>query len=150
MKRVTLLTVWVAVGVLASCGPSAPAATPTAEPEPTPVEVVADKIEDIVGIWVCNYGGQSYYVQFLADGTVRLAASVQRLESAPFATGEIWFEGTVFNETDTKCSCGTATYDVLMVREGGETIGLRWTAIEDCCDVRSACYRGLTPRASGQ
>jgi hypothetical protein len=150
MKRVTFLSALLIWSLLVACGPSAPAATPTPEPTPTPVEIVADSIDDIVGIWACNYGGQTYYAQFLADGAVRLAESVQRLENAPFATGKVWFEGTVFNETDTKCTCGTGTYDVLLVREGGKTRALRWKEIEDCCGERSGCYRGLTPRASGQ
>jgi hypothetical protein len=144
MERVTLFSILVIVGLLAACG--GPAATPTPEPTPTPVEVLADKVEDLVGAWVCSALGASVYVEFLADGTMRMASSVQRLQSAPIATGNVWFEGPVFHETDTLCSCGKGTYEVWVVREGGKTAALRWKAIEDCCAERSDCYRGLTKR----
>jgi hypothetical protein len=110
MKRVTLLSVLVILSLLAACGPSAP----------TSGEVVADKVEDMVGIWACSWGA-----------------------------GKFWFEGTVFNETDTVCD-DKCTYEVRLVREGGETVALRWKVIEDDCTARMSCYGELTPRASSE
>ena len=149
MRRVTLLRALVTVSVLAACaGPSAPTATPTPEPTPTPVEVIADKVEDLVGIWACILWGEGAYVQFLADGSLRMAQTVEDLENDWFGSGEFWFEGTVFNESTDYCA-GKGTYEVRLVREGGKTVALRWKAIEDPCSDRRTAYR-LTKRASSE
>jgi hypothetical protein len=139
MKRVKLLSVLVILGVLAACGPSAPASG----------EVVADKVEDMVGIWACSATAEGWYVQFRADGTLRVADKIERLEYSPWFVGEFWFEGTVFNETDTACD-DKGTYEVRLVREGGETDALSWKVIEDDCPARVSCYGELTPIAGGE
>ena len=150
MRSITSLSGLVILSLLVACGPSAPAATPTPEPAPTPVEIVAGSIEDIVGVWATYCGGSTYYVQFLADGTVRIAESVERLEKAPWGTGDVWFEGTVFHETDTICGSQAGTYEVRLVQEGGKTVALRWNVVEDDCGIRPGCYRGVTKRASSE
>jgi hypothetical protein len=143
MKSTTFLSGLVILGLLVACGPSVPTATPTPEPTPTPVEVLADGVEDVVGIWALP---ESRYLELLADGTLRVFGSVELSEGWTIATGQFWFEGTVFNTTDT-INRDEGKYEVRLVQQGGETIGLRWKVIEDASWPRHGC-RGLTPRAS--
>ncbi|MFX1402830.1 MAG: hypothetical protein ACFE8V_16455 [Promethearchaeota archaeon] len=104
-----------------------------------------------VGIWVLPESvdfSDNLYVQFLADGTLRVAADVERLASLPIATGTFWFEGTVFNTNDTQYNV-LGKYEVRLVQQAGQTIGPRWKVIE-ALTGRDMYYRGLTPRVSGQ
>ena len=148
MKSVTLVSVLVILSVVAACGPSTPTATPTPQPTPTPVEEIADQVDDLVGIWTFHEGRD--YVEFLADGTMRVADTLEELQkNTPWLTGTFWFEGTVFNEMDTWCE-DKGTYEVRLVREGGETVALRWKVIEDSCGDRRDAYRGRTLRLTNQ
>jgi hypothetical protein len=120
--------------------PTAPPAGAAHALTSTPAaEVYANKIEDIVGIW---HQVNDWYVEFLPDGTWRLAWLVSSLET-PSATGEFWFEGTVYNDRGGTCGDVVGQYEVRLVREGGETVALDWKPIiKDTCTNRRLARSG--------
>jgi hypothetical protein len=92
-------------------------------------EVIASKVEDLVGIWESQYMGAVAYMQFEADGTFNLASTIEKLKTDPIAYGTFWFEGTVFNTKDNlapKCS-----YEVRVQKEGDRPIHLSFTVIDE-------------------
>jgi hypothetical protein len=141
MKTFTWLRTLIVLGIAAALCLSAacrPAATPT------PVEEIADEIDDLVGVWQVS---QLIQDEFLADGTVKMHEFLGKVGSVTRLTGEFWFEGTVLNLADSVCD-ERGTYEVWLVKEGGKTVALRWKVIEDSCPSRRAVHQGLTKRAS--
>ncbi|MFB0547002.1 MAG: two-component regulator propeller domain-containing protein, partial [Anaerolineae bacterium] len=95
-----------------------------------PGEVIASKVEDLVGVWETRFMGVVAYMQFEADGTLTLARTVEKLESAPILSGTFWFEGTVFNMEDT-LAYHTGKYEVRGQKEGDKPIYLTFIVIDD-------------------
>jgi hypothetical protein len=116
--------------------PLPPTETPTPLPPtatPAPVESVASQIEDLVGIWKTSYAGEAAYWQLEADGTYKVARTVEYLESGRSEThGTAWFEGTVFNVTDKSCR-DDGTYEVRVHKQGDKPIWLVFKKMEDSC-----------------
>jgi hypothetical protein len=114
--------------------PLPPTSTPTPLPPtatPAPVEVIATKVEDLVGIWTTRFKGEAAYLQYRADGTFRIAYTVADLVSKPAVSGTFWFEGTLFNTKDNLC--GKGTYEVRVQKGGDKPVQLSFTVVNDLC-----------------
>jgi hypothetical protein len=132
----TLVIPILLLSLVAACAaPLAPTATSTPQPTATPVEIIASKVEDLVGVWKSRFGGEVAYMQYRADGTFKLARTVADLESNPIVSGTFWFEGTVFNTFDDLCDEGT--YEVRVQKQGDKPIRLVFKEIKDPCRERS-------------
>jgi hypothetical protein len=116
--------------------PLPPTATPTPLPPtatPTPVESIAGQVEDLVGVWKTSYEGDAAYWQFKADGTFKVARTVENLGSGRSEIqGTVWFEGTVLNITDRSCR-DDGTYEVRVHKQGDKPIRLVFKKMEDPC-----------------
>ena len=117
--------------------PVPPTSTPV-PPTPTPgtMEVVASQIEDLVGIWETNFQGKVAYMQFEADGTLKLALTLEGLENKPRLSGTFWFEGTVFHMEESY-GRGTGKYEVRVQKEGDKAVHLSFTEINDPESMRA-------------
>lgn len=123
--------------LLAGC--VAPAATPlppiftagSPAAPPTQASPLATAIEDIVGTW---HSGQ-VYLRFHEDGTMEWGDALDALDSQPYATGNIQFEGTRMTLKETSVSgvpsCGEAlgNYEVQLLPDGKIKI---MTIAEEC------------------
>jgi hypothetical protein len=69
-------------------------------------------------------------MQFEADGSVKLAITVEGLESNPRLSGTFWFEGTVFN-IEESFGRGTGQYEVRVQKEGDKAVHLSFIKIND-------------------
>ena len=118
--RKQMIAVMLIVLFLAGCGTSAPETS----------EIIANKAEDIVGIWTTQFMGTEAYIQFNADETFDLARTIDALESSKILSGTFWFEGTVFNMKD-NLGIGTGTYEVRVQKEGDKSVKLSFTVIDD-------------------
>ena len=102
-------------------------------------EIFASKAEDIAGIWTHQYHeSDGYYTQFNEDGTYNVAESIDELES-PFQWGPFWFEGTVFN-IDGEAKSGLGRYEIRVRKEGGESVELFFTVVDDIWPRRATDF----------
>ena len=108
-------------------------------------EVIASKVEDLIGIWKTQCMGEVAYMQFKADGTVNLASTVEELESTPIMSGTFWFEGTGFNIND-NIHYGKGIYEVRVQKEGDKPIHLSFIVINDLNNPNRVCdlIRGMS------
>jgi len=93
-------------------------------------EVIASKVEDLVGIWETRFMGAVAYMQFEADGTVKLAYTIKDMKRTQIMSGKVWFEGTVFHMDD-NIDSGEGTYEVRVQKEGDRPVHLSFIAIDD-------------------
>jgi hypothetical protein len=106
--------------------------TGTATADFTPV----DSIGDIVGTW--RSSSRDLYLRFDESGILRKSFSVDKLDSRPYSTNEVWFEGTQMYLKEMAVSgapsCGdeAAVYEVRLYSEGG----IRIVKIRDSCAPR--------------
>ena len=106
---------------------------------------VVNKIDDLVGIWESQFQGNIAYMQFNADGTLKLAATIEVLKSdvGLAYTGNFWFEGNVYGMTETAGS-DTGTYTIRMQKEGN-IAKLFFTPVDEPNPNRKAALtKGMT------
>ena len=103
-----------------------------------PAGKVVKKIDDLVGIWESQFQGGKAYMQYNADGTLRLATTIEDLKSdvSVAYTGKFWFDGDVYGMTETAGS-DTGTYKVRMQKEG-KTTKLSFTPVDEPNSNREA------------
>ncbi len=109
----------------------APAISVAQQPTPTlaPGEFIASTIEDIVGIWETRYIGAVAYMQYEADGTFKLAGSLENLHKGVIGIrGRVWFEGTVLYVKD---PYGQGMYEARVQKEENTPIHLTLIEIDD-------------------
>ena len=79
-------------------------------------------------------------MQYRADGTYRIAYTVEELESNPRASGRFWFEGAEFNAKDNLCPKGT--YEVRVRQVDDKPAQLIFSVISDpSCHKRARDWR---------
>ena len=137
----------------ATPAPLPPTATPTlvpptATPMPLPptatpeiVQVIASKVEDLVGVWGVVFVGEPAYMQFKADGTYRLASTVASLGHSPLFSGTIWFTEAGLNVKDSMCD-GAGTYKAWVQRSADASTQLILSVISDpTCPERAQDWK---------
>ena len=114
----------IAIALLVSCGPSAPAATP----------------EELAGFWKReNEFGEMYYIQFFADGTYSATHSLDWFEIDDLIdqVGTYVIDGneiTFATDADrTVCGGQSGTYELLINADGW----MEMTLVEDECTQRN-------------
>ncbi len=117
----------------------APAISVAQQPAPSPSlapgELIASKIKDIVGIWKTQHKGAVAYMRYDADGTSKLAESLDDLSKGIIIVpGTVWFEGDVLHVKD---SYGQGTYRVRVRKEGNTPARLTFIKIDDPNTYRS-------------
>lgn len=149
-KRVTgaMLIVLLLVGCTAPAAiplpptvTSVPTAVTSVSPTapPTQVFTLATSIKDVVGSWYSGESGYDVYLRFSEDGTLLTADSLDGLDSQPYATADIQFEGTQMSLKETAVSgvpsCGDALgiYEIRLLPDGKIAI----VTIEDECPPRA-------------
>ena len=144
MNRKDLLLVGAVLVTLLLSGCAAPTPTPTPipptvtaiPPTATPTIRLATSVEEIAGIWQKTTGVG--YIRFNEDSTFNQSRGFDSLDSHPFATCEIWFEGTqmFIGECNVSgvppCRNPVAIYEV-WVLEGNR---IQITAVDDSCAPR--------------
>jgi pimeloyl-ACP methyl ester carboxylesterase len=139
----TYVIVWmvlpIVLGMLTPLASMAQQSTPTLAPG----EFVASKIEDIVGIWESRFIGAVAYMQYKADGTFKLAQSLEKLSQEILdISGTVWFEGTVLYVKDVY---GQGTYEVRVQKEGNTPTHLTYIVIADPVSDRTRDWNaGMT------
>ncbi len=142
-QRLSQQVVGAMVAMLLLAGCVGPAGTPlppifTAGPPAAPATQafpLATSIEDIVGTW---HSG-AVYLRFHEDGTMQWADTLDELDSQPYATGNIQFEGTQMTLKETAVSgvpsCGDALgiYEVQLLPDGK----IKIVTIEEECAPRA-------------
>ena len=131
---------------LANAEPVTPPPAPTPVPFPTPEPAVATitSAEELIGLWHDAHPGfmGDTFARYSADGTVRGASSLEKLDTEPRFESEYWFENGVFCQRDT---AGLPGWDVC-VKDGFigryrlEVLAngtVRTGLIEDGCEVRA-------------
>jgi hypothetical protein len=119
-------------------------------PAPAPEEVIASKVEDLVGIWETRFRGSVAYIQFEADGTLKSANSLEGLRNSSFLnySGRYWFEGEVFKCTDSLAEAsghGPGAYEVWVRKRNGNAVHLSFHDIGDPDSLRAFDWgRGMT------
>jgi hypothetical protein len=113
---------------------------PTAPPiKPTPGEIVATQVEDVVGIWLVPLWktpstSHVYNLELTKEGVYRLAAGGERRSG-----GQFRFEDTQFVIVWEECRwvdeliarpC-PSTYYVYVTKEGDKPVRLRFVAIDE-------------------
>ena len=113
--------------------PSATSTSTAIPPTATPVETefVANKLEDISGMWSFSYMGNSYRIQFLANGTIRSGPST---EPKKYLHGTFKFDGDVFRVDEP--TCGPGVYEAHLIQRDGQNYKLYFKLIEDSCRDR--------------
>jgi len=93
-------------------------------------------VDDLTGTWRAIEPGS--YVQFNADGTYRIASSIDSLEDSPVEEGEYTLEGTLFTfiSSDESTNCEAGQRGVYEMERSGED-GIRMVRQEDECRTRS-------------
>jgi hypothetical protein len=103
------------------------------------VFTLATSIKDVVGSWYSGESGYDVYLRFSEDGTLLTADSLDGLDSQPYATADIQFEGTQMSLKETAVSgvpsCGDALgiYEIRLLPDGKIAI----VTIEDECPPRA-------------
>jgi hypothetical protein len=132
---------------LPSAEPVTPPPAPTRVPRPTPEPAVATitSAEELIGLWHSAYPGGfmgDSFDRYSADGTMRGASSLEKLDTEPRFESEYWFENGVFFQRDT---AGLPGWD-LCVKDGFigqyrlEVLAngnVRTALIEDGCEIRA-------------
>jgi hypothetical protein len=132
---------------LAGAEPSPPPTAPTPVPLPTPEPAVATitSAEELIGLWHDAHPGGfmgDTFARYSADGTVRGASSLEKLDTEPRFVSEYWFENGVFFQRDT---AGLPGWD-MCVKDGfiGQyrlevlaSGNVRTVLIEDGCEIRA-------------
>lgn len=99
-------------------------------------EFVASKVEDVVGIWETQFMGSVGYMQYEADGTSKLASSLEDLENGIIGIpGTFWFEGEVLHVAD---DYGEGAYEITVHKKGDAPIQLDFLEIDDPNSNRAA------------
>lgn len=122
-----------------------PAPTPVPLPTPEPAVGTITSAEELIGLWHDAHPGGfmgDTFARYSADGTMRGASSLEKLDTEPRFESEYWFENGVFFQRDT---AGLPGWDVC-VKDG--LIGqyrlevlangnVRTVLIEDGCEIRA-------------
>lgn len=130
--------------------PATPAPTATSLPTPEPAAVTVTSAEELLGVWHLAHASGSMgdsFTRYSADGTMRTAGSLDKLDTEPRTESEYWFENGVFFIRDT---AGLPGWDVCVQ---GNSIGqyrlellangnVRTVLIEDGCEMRAMFKNG--------
>lgn len=137
------------IAVAPTVTPVPPTSTPTSLPPtaapspvpptaaPTPAFTFATSVKDIVGTW--HSRPKDLYLRFYEDGNAHQSHSLDRLDANPYASSEIWFEGTQMYLKEKAVSgvpsCGAepAIYQVRLYLDGT----IQVLKIEDKCPPRA-------------
>ena len=120
--------------------PVPPTITPTAilpTSTSTPGYIQATSLEEILGTWYNP--NKKLYLRFYEDGILHHSHLLDALDAAPYAKGEIWFEGTQLYmktvEVHGVPDCGDAigAYEVRLYPKGNIQI----VKIKDSCSHRA-------------
>ena len=92
-------------------------------------EVLASKVEDLVGIWEGRFMGSVAYRQFEVDGTLTCAMQVEWLHDPSLLkySGRYWFEGGVLKITEPLAEAhgyGPGAYEVWVRKREGTAVHL--------------------------
>jgi hypothetical protein len=114
-----------------------------------PCDLIATKVEDVVGVWKqylggppANAPGGMTYIRFNADGTFNLADTVEHSAKPMdlYPSGTYKFEGglLVFDAITTApppCN-GPGVFQARVLKYGDKPVALRYVAISDTCGPR--------------
>lgn len=131
--------------VLPTPRPAVLAPAPTALPTSEPAAIIITSAEELLGVWHSAHPGGSFgdsFTRYSADGTMRTAGSLDKLDTEPRTESEYWFENGVFFIRDT---AGLPGWDVCVQ---GNYVGqyrlevlangnVRTVLIEDGCEMRA-------------
>lgn len=108
---------------------------------PTPVESLANTINDLVGTWWYPQGRVK--IEFNADGTDRVISGSENI--GQIDSGTYNFDaGKVTFVTSTGCNDQTATYEAYVTTENNKRISLRMQVIgTDLCEDRVKVLSGI-------
>lgn len=136
------------------CSPSAASVLPT-QPTPTqPMEVLASKVEDVVGVWrgqTCM--GHKTHTEYTKEGTFCVTVISGDAKGMRSDQGKFWFEGTQFKIESEGGSCLTAqgemitcigTYQVYVTKQGDKPVKLRFVAVDDQYAARRSTTHNRT------
>ena len=143
MKKLALL-LFVAI-LLTACQPAAtpqPTAIPVIEPPgpaPTssPVEALADSVNDLVGVW---WFAKIGLFEFKADGTCRVFVNGDTAAEMnyTFDKGKVTWAAS---STSSGCDAKPVTYEAYVARQDGKPIWLRMQVIgSDPCRDRANAF----------
>lgn len=122
---------------------------PCADGVTGPCDLVATKLDDVVGIWkqylvdvYFNAPGGIAFTRYNADGTYNIADSIEDT-AQPFKdwpTGRFSFDGTqmtlgVMAGSPAPCD-GAGVYQIRVLKFGNKPVALRYIAISDTCTPR--------------
>lgn len=103
---------------------------------------IVNTATELVGIWETRFGisGAKAYLQYKADGTIRVAYARENLPESPLITSQFWFEGNVYcqkGEGDHLLTKGLpGKYEVRLYTEEGMPDRLLFQVIEDANTYR--------------
>lgn len=142
--KLRVLFIGLALGLLLTAcqwdpntGPSNSGDSPAAlaeSAEPTPInETPVNKLAEIVGTWTAQADLGNYFMKISPQGEVKVAATLERLESGSTDSWRIWMEsGQVLADGYALCSGELGSYLAGFYDDGS----LKFTAINDSCSAR--------------
>lgn len=130
------------------CSPSAASVPPT-QPPPTPTpEVLASKVEDVVGLWLGKTClGHRTHTEYTQEGTFCVTVVSGDAKGMRSDQGKFWFEGTQLKIESEGGLCLTAqgemiacigTYQVYVTKEGEKPVKLKFVALDDQYTARKS------------
>jgi hypothetical protein len=114
-------------------------------PTPEPAVATITSAEELIGLWHDAHPGGfmgDTFARYSADGTMRGASSLEKLDTEPRFESEYWFDNGVFFQRDT---AGLPGWD-MCVKDGFigqyrlEVLAngnVRTVLIEDGCEIRA-------------
>jgi hypothetical protein len=136
------------------CSPSAASVLPTQPPPTQALEVLASKVEDVVGVWqgrTCL--GHKTHTEYTKEGTFCVTVVSGDAKGMRSDQGKFWFEGTQFKIETEGGSCLTAqgemitcigTYQVYVTKQGDKPVKLRFVAVDDQYAARRSTTHNRT------